>query len=401
MEIDHIIPQSHIKNPTKLADVLKQHGLPSEFDITSLDNLVPACRSCNALKLAKPIALGMAAILIADAQSKRAAIQKETENLKKKTRIEKGRAIVSAAYEEGNLSDKDILEILDKKSYVNKKFPLSNFIQLLDEDPIGEISMAHYEAYLDMKIPTLKEGLRLVNEGGEYGKFLNDFEERLSRFDTKTDEGILAWSELMQKWSEEHDKVPVGEIQVYTLRQYADAITRGCFPLANSEMKMSAWHFERPLDILHYLSTAKIASESYFEKPRVGLADIEFMPATLLNYTNDFGDAEWRASLEGKTIKEITTEGMMNVTSSSSHYLSLEEPLQDGLEGDFAYFSEILRADIDGDGLEDILIYAGGGPLTGTHRTSSVVYLSRESRTTPYTIPRQGGWRDSWKPSRH
>ncbi len=50
MEIDHIIPEVLIKTPELLADHLKLLGLPSEFDVNSYDNWLPACRSCNGKK---------------------------------------------------------------------------------------------------------------------------------------------------------------------------------------------------------------------------------------------------------------------------------------------------------------------------------------------------------------
>lgn len=50
MEIDHIIPESLLSHPKKLAAALKEFCLPPDFDLNSYENLLPACRRCNNLK---------------------------------------------------------------------------------------------------------------------------------------------------------------------------------------------------------------------------------------------------------------------------------------------------------------------------------------------------------------
>jgi hypothetical protein len=47
MEIDHIIPQSLLKDPQKKAEVFKRYNLPDEFNIDSYENWMPCCRKCN------------------------------------------------------------------------------------------------------------------------------------------------------------------------------------------------------------------------------------------------------------------------------------------------------------------------------------------------------------------
>lgn len=388
MEIDHILAESLLNDLALLSTTLIDHGLPRNFDLTCLDNLVPTCRACNRRKQAKPLLRGAANIFIADAISKRNAIEILAENLNTKTRIDKGRAIVSSAYDEGNLTDQDILEIMKRKD-VSKTFPLSNFITLLGNDPIGEISMEHYEAYLDMPVPNLdKEGLRLVGEGGHHKRLLDGFDEATKGKDE------LETADLIRRFSEQYEKMDDGEIHVFTLREYAEAIKRGCYAKTSYEIMISDWQFEQPLDILHYLATASVATRSFIDKPRVGLSDLGLLPVELIGRVGP-GDNE---SLKERTIQDLISSGDMHITNIGSHFLGLEEKKsEEGWRGDFVVISEILRADISGDGLEDMLIHVGGGPVMGTLRTSSVVYLSRLSSTTPFIIPKQHGWQDSWE----
>lgn len=50
MEVDHIIPESLLKKPEELQNALKAFGLPSNFNINSFANWLPACGPCNGTK---------------------------------------------------------------------------------------------------------------------------------------------------------------------------------------------------------------------------------------------------------------------------------------------------------------------------------------------------------------
>lgn len=50
MEVDHLISQDLAENSGLWAKTLEEFGLPKDFDVDGLNNLVPACRLCNADK---------------------------------------------------------------------------------------------------------------------------------------------------------------------------------------------------------------------------------------------------------------------------------------------------------------------------------------------------------------
>jgi 5-methylcytosine-specific restriction endonuclease McrA len=52
MEVDHVIPESLLDSPTRLAEVVRLLGRPHSFDVNSYENWLPACRGCNGRKLA-------------------------------------------------------------------------------------------------------------------------------------------------------------------------------------------------------------------------------------------------------------------------------------------------------------------------------------------------------------
>lgn len=50
MEVDHVIPESLLDEPAKLAPVAAGYGLPADFDLQSFANWMPACGPCNGRK---------------------------------------------------------------------------------------------------------------------------------------------------------------------------------------------------------------------------------------------------------------------------------------------------------------------------------------------------------------
>lgn len=51
MEVDHVIPESLLGDRDRLSEVLRDFGLPSEFNLNSFANWLPACRPCQLEKL--------------------------------------------------------------------------------------------------------------------------------------------------------------------------------------------------------------------------------------------------------------------------------------------------------------------------------------------------------------
>lgn len=47
MQVDHIIPESLLDEPDRLAEVLDKFRLPREFDLNSYANWMPSCSQCN------------------------------------------------------------------------------------------------------------------------------------------------------------------------------------------------------------------------------------------------------------------------------------------------------------------------------------------------------------------
>jgi 5-methylcytosine-specific restriction endonuclease McrA len=75
LEIDHIIPQSLRKKPQELQNLLVQLSLHANFDLDSLENLLPAHGSCNFRKKARVFSQANARFFLEIAQEKLGTIR--------------------------------------------------------------------------------------------------------------------------------------------------------------------------------------------------------------------------------------------------------------------------------------------------------------------------------------
>jgi hypothetical protein len=105
--VDHVIPESLSKNEPRLKQVLVDLGRPSDFDVNSFENWLPACPSCNVLKgetvwdpsLLVQLALQAAASKADSARSHAAATVRNQE-------VGKALATLRRAYEQDDLDEK-------------------------------------------------------------------------------------------------------------------------------------------------------------------------------------------------------------------------------------------------------------------------------------------------------
>lgn len=54
MRVDHVLPRSLNDDPERLSTVLKEYGLPPDFDLDSFENWLPTCDQCNSAKYKEP-----------------------------------------------------------------------------------------------------------------------------------------------------------------------------------------------------------------------------------------------------------------------------------------------------------------------------------------------------------
>lgn len=152
---------------------------------------------------------------------------------------------------------------------------------------------------------------------------------------------------------------------IKTVREYDTAIRQGFFARTGKDMKLQGW-FVLPSRVFKALATAKTAEQSYFRPGSGALHDPNTLSAELARVSRD-------ESLEG-TIADLLMDKNFLFDASIPYSLAMEQ--------NFGIFiQEIFRADLDNDGLEEMLVSVHRRAIGGTLSWTSTMILGRDSQT--------------------
>lgn len=336
LEIEHVIPEDFGKKSKKeWEEFCKSHGIPTTFDLNDYDNLLPSCRPCNKKKGTLVLHSGGLAILLARAQKKANEVRLEVEKLKNQNLRGEQLFAVIMAVDQGQLTRESISIALNQNDASKGKFNLSYPFNLHGDVSLRELSVDDLDKYLDatINLPWLEDGLVL-----------------------HTQDGI--------------------EVKVRTLREYMNETAKGSFAYSNAAMKIAAAVFERPLKVLNILRQSKPCKKSFVDDPHRGISDIDLLPVSLLSDAAYYGpgfDELPPRSIQEKTIAELVRKGEATVTQVGSDHIGLR------YADEWTYMFEIMRTDVNDDGVQDLLISRSGGPLMGTLQWSEIIAISRFS----------------------
>ena len=144
------------------------------------------------------------------------------------------------------------------------------------------------------------------------------------------------------------------EIYVRSCREYESALERGYH--WDGYARAFTW-FGQVCGLLNSLQTATIPQQSFVSQPRVGVADLELIPSSFFAW-------EWNSDLEDElgdleaTYQSKVKDGVLTVLETNQNSLEIAEEVEEGqLSGTTQYLTEVVRADFNGDGIEDILLF--------------------------------------------
>jgi hypothetical protein len=161
---------------------------------------------------------------------------------------------------------------------------------------------------------------------------------------------------------------------VYSCREWKKAQAEGAYSAGTYDMAMES-SFIHTCGLLFGLQRAKLPVKSFITNPRVTLADLNLLPADLLATSPDDDRTD---SLRGKTIAAVVPRQDIEKADAAGLTLSY---------GGFRQsFWEAARADFNGDGVEDILIFESGRAEGGTMLYSDYVILTRTSPSGPLKL---------------
>ena len=319
LRIDHLVPEYLEKDADALRSTLASVGLPESWNLHDEANLVPACDACNSRKSTLlPLANQM---MLWTAQSRKKAplvltLRKEFETQQRRD-ITIARLEVAATL--GRLTTEDVDRVrlaIDRNPDAPVRLPEG--LRFFGDISLTDVRPSETNSFLD--VPLFDEPfLQLVKPGA-------------------------------------------ASIIVNTAREYRDATARGYQAPHNLAWQTAFW-FQQVLGILTAIQSCRPAERSFIRDPRIGLCDLDLLPSCLLpTMTVDPDSPCLQALRKYPTVGELVNAGEARLVSVNSHEVQLEFCLA------WVRFREILRADLDGDGCEDVLVWshlkATGGTLS-------------------------------------
>jgi hypothetical protein len=335
LKIDHIVPEYLPNNPVQLAAFRVTHGLPSEFDVFDLENLLPSCDACNARKHHNLLPAGQLGICLKIAARAKLRILDRIDKLEKEDDADNARIAVMLALERGHLPVEDLENYLRSALAERGRFRLYYDLNLNSETPIRCLKNQDIERLLDaaVRFPEgMSASLRLVNDNNE-------------------------------------------EVHVSTCREYRRARKNGYYPYTTVEIKVASSYFELPLGVIDALDVAQPSDVSYIENPRVGITDIALLPATILS-SFEYEHRDYAV----KSVQDLVDEGIARIRRVGVDSITIEA------EDMGTVLWELMRADFDDDGIEDLLVYHYGYAVHGTLGAGATAMLSRKGSDARFEL---------------
>ncbi len=162
------------------------------------------------------------------------------------------------------------------------------------------------------------------------------------------------------------------KLHVRTCREYDSAIERGYYTDTGFDVKMSVW-FKYQCGLLNALETAEIPRQSFISNPKVGVLNLELLRFAIFPY-NIAEILDWEEARDIKTTyQDMVDARVLKVKSADKHVLRVED------EGMAQTMEEVVRADFNNDGIEDILVFEYHRAIGGTLGFGGIIMLTRKS----------------------
>ena len=313
--------------------------MPESFDLHSDLNLVPSCHRCNTLKGVKLFEVPRLMFILEMAKSKHAKVNELRTKYSNEDHADAARIALSLALAKGGVSFDEAGKWLLELEREHGHYSLEQGIKLADGSVLKVVHKIDVERLLDTMIEVnrgLESGLELVHDD-----------------DSK--------------------------MVVRTCREYEKALEDGFYPYTTYAIKMAS-DFEIPLAVFKAVQRSVVPENTFIRQPRVSVTDLHLMPTTLapgLSWGSGGDDAE--ASSREKSLQGLVDVGRLRIRRAGKGAVVLED------EGAGCLYTELMRADITGDGNEDILVFVYDYATQGTFGAGSTSILSWGSEDAMFT----------------
>jgi len=162
---------------------------------------------------------------------------------------------------------------------------------------------------------------------------------------------------------------------VRTCREYRAAKAAGYYAYTTFAMKMEGF-VSAASAILEAATSAQVPTVSHLRSPRIGVSDLHLLTASILPIIGPDDEGKI-AALGNMTLRELALSGKVSLVDVSGLRLNLV------FNGTGMVLCELLRADLDADGTEEILVQYHTYAVGGTFGASSIGVLRRIGPDAP------------------
>jgi hypothetical protein len=321
--------------------LLKEYEL-NNFDIDGLLNLVPSHRRCNLQKKGQIIPKSRALHFLSIAEGRYDKDCKIELELKEQASKDKFTVLLQIALDEGRISREQLSSLITSYNESQNIFEVLAAFPFVNSELKWFLSLTDIDSLYDRPILPRLNGLDKLKMG--------------------------------RKTSAGEEK-----IEVRSCREWAEAVRDGYYALTTYDIKEETF-FKRVYALVIVLAKAKKPKHSFITDQKVSIANFDILPVTILPaLCSDDVEELQRFDSEGFKISDLITQGRVKVVSSSPLSLTIHYNYM-GL-----YLNEILRADLNNDGVEDLLVGRYSWALEGIFGAGGTIALTRLGIDQPFT----------------
>lgn len=320
LQIDHIIPETLLDKPEQYKALAKRISLPTTFEINSYQNWVPAHSKCNNRKSGELFPDSAIIFYLDLAKRKVKTIESLVRKISNRLQSETLLTTISFAVAEHLIAFSDIKDVIKNYDDKSQQFCLYSELEFVDRV---------YRNWINQ----------------------NDFTELLLlpvKTGSSENEGLILC----------HPDNSTIKQTVRNCKEYFEFTDKGYYPYTTYSIKMSAF-FERTCGLIQALKSASIPTLSYISESNVSITNFELMPLSIIDSFNP-DTSELIESLPGKTFKDWIDEGRMTIIEKFEYGFHIE------FEGEGYMMIEMIRADLNDDNIEDVLVFCYDYATEGT-----------------------------------
>lgn len=169
-------------------------------------------------------------------------------------------------------------------------------------------------------------------------------------------------------------------VYVRTCREYEDALKQDYYPSSNFDFKMS-FFFMYPCGLFNALEKAGSPKQKFISDAKVSIVNLELLPFEMFA-ENISRTSSWdKRDLETTYQQKIDDQALVII--EKSQYALHVEGFDMGQT-----FQEVVRADFNNDGIEDVLLFESHHIIKGTFAEAGIIVLTRKSMNGKFEVLR-------------